>query len=263
MEAQRWVPLALELPPSVEEIERRSVELEAQPAEAVLAWAIETFGNRIALASSFGAEDVVIIDMLSRLVVEPRVFTLDTGRLPQETYDVMDAVRARYGLSLEVHYPDPWALRGLVRTHGFNLFYNSVEERKLCCQVRKVEPLNRALRGLGAWISGLRREQVITRASTRKVEVDHEHGDIVKVNPLTDWTWSQVWDYIKANDVPYNKLHDQGYPSIGCAPCTRAVGPLEDPRAGRWWWEQGAVKECGLHFDPRSLKLIGSSQPRA
>ncbi len=151
----------------------------------------------------------------------------------------------------------------MVRTHGFNLFYNSVEERKLCSPVRKVEPLNRALKGLGAWISGLRREQVITRAASRKVEVDHDQGDSVKVNPLADWTWIQVWDYIKTDDVPCNKLHDQGYPSIDCAPCTRTVGPLEDPRAGRWWWEQRAVKECGLHFDPRSLKLIGSSQPRA
>jgi phosphoadenosine phosphosulfate reductase len=131
-----------------------------------------------------------------------------------------------------------------------NLMYESVENRKLCCEIRKVHPLNRALARLDGWITGLRRDQVSTRAETKKIELDSAHGSIIKLNPIADWTSDMVWDYIKKNDVPYNKLHDAGYPSIGCEPCTRAIQPGEDPRAGRWWWENAASKECGLHFDP-------------
>ncbi|MBI3989631.1 MAG: phosphoadenylyl-sulfate reductase [candidate division NC10 bacterium] len=222
---------------------------EGKPAEEVLRWAVQEFSPGIALASSFGAEDVVLIHMLSQIVPRTcRVFTLDTGRLPQETYDLMEAIRDRYGLSIEVYFPDAASVETMVGEHGPNLFYKSVALRKRCCYVRKVEPLQRALQGLSAWVTGLRREQAITRAFIGKVEFDEEHG-LVKVNPLTDWTWEQVWEYIKAHQIPYNSLHDKGYPSIGCAPCTKAVQPGEDLRAGRWWWEGDPVKkECGLHL---------------
>ncbi len=225
------------------------VALETRSAEWVLRWAAGRFADRIALASSFGAEDCVLIDLWSRFG-RPRVFTLDTGRLPQETYDVMDAIRERYDVRIEVYFPDAAAVEGMVREHGLNLFYRSVELRKLCCRIRKVDPLERALATLDAWITGLRREQEPSRQSIRKVEVDSLHAGKVKVNPLADWTWDDVWSYIRAHQVPYNRLHDRGYPSIGCAPCTRAVAPGEDSRAGRWWWERAAAKECGLHSDP-------------
>jgi phosphoadenosine phosphosulfate reductase len=176
-----------------------------------------------------------------------RLFTLDTGRLNQETYDCMDAIRERYGVQVEVFFPDAEGVEQMVRENGLNLFYNSVELRKLCCGVRKVEPLNRALKDLDAWMTGLRREQAVTRADVRKIELDKDHGNIVKINPLVDWSYDDVWDYIRKNNVPYNRLHKQGYPSIGCAPCTRAVKTGEDLRAGRWWWENPDSKECGLH----------------
>ena len=234
---------------SPQEATRLGDEFESKTPTDVLSWAVETFHPRIALSSSFGAEDVVIIDMLSKVNSGARIFTLDTGRLHQETYDVMDAVRDRYGAKLEVQFPDRAAVEKMVDERGLNLFYESVENRKLCCGVRKVEPLNRALSGLDAWITGLRRDQVQTRATTKKVELDAQHDNIVKVNPIADWTSEMVWSYIRENKVPYNPLHDRGFPSIGCAPCTRAVKAGEDPRAGRWWWETEGVKECGLHYD--------------
>jgi phosphoadenosine phosphosulfate reductase len=216
--------------------------------EGVLEWALDKFSPNVALACSFQAEESVLIDMMSRICgTDFRIFTLDTGRLNQETYDCMDAVRERYGVSIEVYFPDALKVQNMVRTRGLNLFYNSIEERKLCCAVRKVEPLNRALKGLAAWMTGLRREQAVTRAEVRKVELDADHGNIVKVNPLVDWSHDDVWNYIHAHGVPFNRLHKQGYPSIGCAPCTRAVQPGEDSRAGRWWWENPETKECGLH----------------
>ncbi|MFQ5519958.1 MAG: phosphoadenylyl-sulfate reductase [Candidatus Methylomirabilia bacterium] len=231
-----------------ETIRTRSEELESKTAQETLSWALAEFHPRIALAASFGAEDVVIIDMLMELDPKVRVFTLDTGRLPAETYGLVEAIRERYGLAAEVYFPQAETVEAMVREHGVNLFYKSMENRKLCCGVRKVEPLGRALAGLDAWITGLRREQGVTRTLVRKVEVDPDSGRIVKVNPLADWTWDQVWAYIRARNVPYNALHDRGYPSIGCAPCTRAVKPGEDLRAGRWWWERNtAAKECGLH----------------
>ncbi|MCS6767325.1 MAG: phosphoadenylyl-sulfate reductase [Candidatus Nitrosocaldus sp.] len=235
-------------------------EFEGKSAEELLRWALDRFHPRIALASSFGAEDVVLIDMLARIRKDARIFTLDTGRLNQETYDVMDAIRDRYGVSIEVYFPDAREVEEMVRAHGLNLFYHSVELRKLCCEVRKVRPLNRALSNLDAWITGLRREQADTRAGIAKVEVDAQHNGIVKVNPLADWTWDMVWEYIRRNNVPYNRLHDKGYPSIGCEPCTRAIMPGEPFRAGRWWWEQDAYKECGLHVNP--LKRDSSSSQR-
>ncbi|MBI4247554.1 MAG: phosphoadenylyl-sulfate reductase [Candidatus Rokubacteria bacterium] len=226
-------------------------DLESQSAEDILAGALERFHPRIALAASFGAEDMVLIDLLARLDPRARVFTLDTGRLPAETYELIDAVRARYGFAVEIYVPRTEAVEAMVREHGVNLFYASVENRKRCCEVRKVEPLGRALAGLEAWITGLRRDQAVTRVAVDKVEVDRSHGGILKLNPLADWTWDDVWQYLRAHDVPYNALHDRGYPSIGCAPCTRAVEPGEDLRAGRWWWETPETKECGLHVAKR------------
>ena len=241
--------------PTSMHIEKLADEFESKNAQEVLKWAFETFGTNIALASSFGAEDVAIIDMMAKFDKNrARVFTLDTGRLNQETYDVMDAIRIRYGMPIEVYFPDQKEVEDMVRARGMNLMYESVENRKLCCEIRKVHPLNRALSSLDGWITGLRRDQVLTRAMTKKIEVDSDHGGRVKVNPLADWTSDMVWDYIHKNNVPYNKLHDMGFPSIGCEPCTRAIMPGEDPRAGRWWWEDAAQKECGLHFDPSKKK---------
>ena len=222
--------------------------LESLSAPELLQWAVGAFQKKIALACSFQAEESVLIDMLHRLHGPNfRLFTLDTGRLNQETYDCMDALRHRYGIEVEVFFPDATAVENMVREQGLNLFYKSIEARKLCCGIRKIEPLNRALKNLDAWMTGLRREQAATRTEVRKVETDHSHGGIAKINPLVDWSQKQVWDYIREYKVPYNALHDQGYPSIGCAPCTRAVKPWEDIRAGRWWWENPATKECGLH----------------
>jgi phosphoadenosine phosphosulfate reductase len=215
----------------------------------IVTWALERFSPRLALACSFQAEESVLIDLIHGMRgADFRLFTLDTGRLNQETYDCMDAIRERYGVQIEVFFPEAMSIEKMVREQGLNLFYKSVELRKLCCGVRKVEPLNRALKDLDAWMTGLRREQAVTRADVRKVEVDKDHGNIVKINPLVDWSYDDVWNYIWKNNVPYNRLHKQGYPSIGCAPCTRAVKTGEDLRAGRWWWENPDTKECGLHL---------------
>jgi len=233
----------------------KSEELERLSTEQLLQWGFATFQPRLALASSFQAEESVLIDIMHRLRGSNfRVFTLDTGRLNQETYDCMDALKERYGIQIEVFFPDAHRVENMVQEHGLNLFYKSVEMRKTCCGIRKVEPLNRALKELDAWMTGLRREQAVTRTQVRKVELDRDHGNIVKINPLADWTQRQVWDYISGHDVPYNKLHDQGFPSIGCAPCTRAIKPWEDIRAGRWWWENPEAKECGLHVSNETLK---------
>lgn len=229
------------------EIESTAKSFEDKDAEEVLSWSLERFHPKIALASSFSAEDVVIIDVLCRLVKEPRIFTLDTGRLPQETYNLIDAIRERYGIKVEVYFPKTEYVEKMTREHGVNLFYKSVDYRVLCCEVRKVEPLKRALSGLEAWITGLRREQAPSRAHVPKIEVDEAHGGILKINPLADWTKKQVWDYILNHELPYNKLYDHGYTSIGCAPCTRPIKSGEDDRAGRWWWEEQTIRECGLH----------------
>ena len=222
-------------------------ELEAKSAQEVLAWALERFHPRIGFASSFGAEDVVVIDMLAGIRKDARIFTLDTGRLNEETYDVMERIRRRYGIQIESYFPDREKVEGIERAKGLYSFRESIADRKECCAVRKIEPLNRALSGLDAWITGLRRDQAVTRGTTTKLEVDEGHPGLFKLNPLADWSNEQVWDYIRKNDVPYNRLHDQGFPSIGCSPCTRAVKPGEDIRAGRWWWELPEQKECGLH----------------
>jgi phosphoadenosine phosphosulfate reductase len=229
---------------------KSSKDFEDLTTAEIVTWALARFSPRVGLACSFQAEESVLIDLMHRVRgADFRLFTLDTGRLNQETYDCMDAIRERYGVQIEVFFPEATGVEKMVRENGLNLFYNSVELRKLCCGIRKVEPLNRALKNLDAWMTGLRREQAVTRVDVRKVELDKDHGDIVKVNPLVDWSYDDVWEYIRKNNLPYNRLHKQGYPSIGCAPCTRAVKPGEDPRAGRWWWENPNTKECGLHVN--------------
>ena len=227
-------------------------------AEQVIRWAVETFGSRVALCSSFQADGMVVLDIASRLDLDLRVITIDTGRLPPETHELIDDVRQRYGIEVETHFPDQTELSDLVTRFGTNPFYRSVSLRLTCCDVRKTRPMEAALHELDAWITGLRRGQSATRQSIDKIEIDDAHGGIVKLNPLADWDETAVWDYIKANDVPYSRLYDMGYTSIGCAPCTRAVSPGEDSRAGRWWWETGVPKECGIHMSPgwaRSIKM--------
>ena len=213
-----------------------------------------------ALASSFGVEDMVLTDLIARHALPIAIFTFDTGRLPGETYAFIDRVRERYALQVEVHCPDARALEGYVRDHGVNAFYRSVELRLRCCAIRKAEPLARALAGRGAWISGQRRAQSVTRRDLAVEEFDPVHT-LPKFNPLADWTDDEVWGYVRANAVATNPLHARGYPSIGCAPCTRAVEPGEDARAGRWWWEHPEHKECGLHRAPlKSMPRIASDR---
>ena len=229
-----------------EELGKLNDRFRGKPPEEIIRWASETFGSGIKLASSFGAEDVVVIDMVAKVAPKIKVFTLDTGRLHDETYEVMERIRERYGIEIETAFPEREAVQRLVQAKGFYSFRESVDNRRECCGIRKVEPLRRGLAGLKAWMTGLRRDQAVTRSDTGAVEWDEGNG-LMKVNPLVEWTNDQVWEYIRAHNVPYNRLHDQGFPSIGCAPCTRAVKPGEDIRAGRWWWELPDSKECGLH----------------
>lgn len=217
--------------------------------QEVLKWAWDNLQTKVAMASSFGAEDVAVIDMMMKTSPKFRIFTLDTGRLNQETYDVMDEVRKKYNVNIEVMFPDSHEVEEMVRVNGMNLFYQSMGNRKLCCGIRKVHPLKKMLGTLDGWITGLRADQTEVRSSAQMIEMDPQHNGILKINPIINWTWDQTWDYIKKNNVPYNKLHDKGYPSIGCEPCTRAIKPGEPLRAGRWWWESDAQKECGLHAD--------------
>ncbi len=233
------------------DIEQANTEFAKASAVAFLQWALKTFSPKIKLASSFGAEDVALIDLVHRIDPTVRIFTLDTGRLNEETYEVMDRVRARYGVTVESYFPDAARVEALERAKGFYSFRESLENRQECCAIRKVEPLRRALGGLDAWITGLRRSQAVTRTALAKIERDEAHEGLYKLNPLADWSEPDVWTYIKKNDVPYNRLHDRGYRSIGCAPCTRAIGPDDDVRAGRWWWESPDHKECGLHDRPK------------
>lgn len=236
-----------------------AAELEGADPESILALALEEWPGRVALVTSFQAEGLVLLDMAWRIDPAVRVITLDTGRLPQETYEVIDRARRRYGVEVEIFFPDACAVEALVRKGGPNLFYHSARSRLDCCHVRKVEPLKRALTGLEAWITGLRRSQGAARAAVCEVEIDREHGDIVKLNPLAGWSREQVDAYALEHDVPRHPLYAQGYASIGCAPCTRPVAPGEDPRAGRWWWEDGGDKECGLHVlrGPGAARVAG------
>ncbi|WP_426088521.1 phosphoadenylyl-sulfate reductase [Janthinobacterium sp. PSPC1-1] len=208
-------------------------------------------------ASSLAAEDMVLTDMILKAKLPIGIFSLETGRLHQETLAVLDKVKARYDHDITLYRPQPEAVAAYVEQNGLNAFYNSVEMRRECCRIRKVEPLGRALAGNMAWITGQRRAQSTTRAELHVQEDDAAHA-MTKFNPLADWSEQDVWDYLRANDVPYNALHDQGYPSIGCEPCTRAVQPGEDVRAGRWWWENPDSKECGLHMVDGKLIRIKS-----
>ncbi len=202
--------------------------------------------KNVALSSSLGAEDQVLTDMIFKIDKNSKVFTLDTGRLHSETYKVMDETNLKYGVKLEVFFPKFEDVEKLYLTQGVNGHFESIDNRKNCCNIRKIEPLKRALKGVDIWITGLRASQSVTRIKLPIIEWD-ENFKVIKLNPLINWSEDDVWKYIKANKVPYNKLHDQGYPSIGCEPCTRAIKPGEDIRAGRWWWEDPEHKECGLH----------------
>lgn len=211
----------------------------------VLQQAVRDFAP-VCFANSMGAEDMVLTDIIAKHRLDISMFSLDTGRLPQETYDLMQGVRKHYALPLQVYFPNSALVEEYVAQNGINGFYDSVESRKGCCFVRKVEPLRRALAGKRAWITGMRRDQAMTRGMLEISSFDMDNG-LQKFNPLLDWSNKDVWTYIRQFDVPYNKLHDQFYPSLGCAPCTRSVTPGENIRAGRWWWENPEHKECGLH----------------
>ena len=207
------------------------------------------------LASSLAAEDMVLTDLILRNKLPIGIFTLETGRLHAETLGLVARIKETYGYDVALFRPEPQAVEEYVKQHGLNAFYDSVDLRKECCRIRKVEPLKRALAGNKAWITGQRRSQSTTRANLEVQEHDEAHG-LAKFNPLTDWSEEDVWHYIRSNGVPYNPLHDKGYPSIGCEPCTRAIQPGEDVRAGRWWWENADAKECGLHIVDGKLVRI-------
>ena len=222
---------------------------ETGTAEEIIRWALDRFHPRIAIAASL--QDSVLIHMAARIRSDVRVFSLDTGRLPEETYACGEEIRRRLGVKIEWYFPRSDLVEKLEREKGLFSFRNSLEDRKECCYIRKVEPLQRALSGLDAWITGLRREDSPTRKSLEKIERDEAHGGIWKINPLADWSAADIRAYLEKHHLPYNRLLDQGYPSIGCQPCTRPVAPGDDPRAGRWWWERPEQKECGLHIGNR------------
>lgn len=224
----------------------KSSNFESMTPQDLLNWSTKNY-DRVGLASSFGLEDMVLIDMVANLKKKITIFTLDTGRLHEETYKTMQRVRDKYGMPVKVYFPRHEDVEQLTNQKGFYSFKESLENRKECCYIRKVEPLQRALSGLDAWITGLRRDQSITRTEILKVADDTDHPPLVKISPLADWSMEQVMDYIEKNKVPTNPLNKQNYPSIGCAPCTRPILPGEDIRAGRWWWENPEHKECGLH----------------
>lgn len=223
--------------------------LEGASAEEVLRWAADTFPGKIALATSLGVEDQALLAMIAKARLGIEAFTLDTGRLLPETYELLARTTRRYSVPVHVYFPETADVEEMVRLHGIDLFRDSVAARKRCCEVRKVRPLRRAQAGLEAWVCGLRAGQAITRESVDAVEWDEAAG-LVKINPLAAWSEDDVRAYVRENDVPYNALHDAGFPSIGCAPCTRAIEPGEDVRAGRWWWESAEHRECGLHAHP-------------
>lgn len=220
-------------------------QLKGKTAQEVVAYFLDNY-KEVALSSSLAAEDQALSDVILKHDKSARIFTLDTGRLHPETYDVMDATNLKYNIKIDVYFPNEQNVQELYKTQGVNGHYESIDKRKHCCFVRKIEPLKRALNGLDIWFTGLRASQSVTRTEMPLVEYDAGF-DVIKVNPLINWSEDDVWNYIKENRVPYNKLHDQGFPSIGCAPCTRAVKDGEDIRAGRWWWENPEHKECGLH----------------
>jgi phosphoadenosine phosphosulfate reductase len=221
-------------------------ELSGASPQQVLAFFLEKFKGKIALSTSLGIEDQVLTQMVAEIDRSTRIFTLDTGRLFPEAYDLMDRTSKKYKINMEVFFPNAHEIEEMVAQKGINLFYDSIENRKLCCRLRKLVPLARAMQGLDVWITGLRREQSVTREDMQVVEWD-ENNNMLKINPLIDWTEQQAWDYVSEHKIPVNPLHKKGFASIGCQPCTRAIEPGEDVRAGRWWWENPETKECGLH----------------
>jgi phosphoadenosine phosphosulfate reductase len=227
----------------IQELNKR---FEGSTPQDILEYFINEYKDKIVQSSSMGAEDQVITDMITRIDNKTRIFTLDTGRLFPETYNFIEETNKHYNISIVVYFPDWQKVENMVKEKGINLFYRSVENRKLCCHLRKIEPASRALKGYDVWISGIRKDQTISRFDTKAVESDHTNN-MIKINPLFKWTEKQVWEYIKKNNVPYNELHNKGFSSIGCQPCTRAIKPGDDFRAGRWWWEEPEHKECGLH----------------
>jgi phosphoadenosine phosphosulfate reductase len=229
-----------------QQVNRLNKQFEGLEAAAILQECANIFGDKIAFASSLGYEDQVITHLIAANKPAIKIFTLDTGRLFPETYELISKVNARYKLQVQVYFPDNNAVEEMVNEKGINLFYDSIDNRKLCCNIRKTQPLQRALSNLDAWITGLRRAQSITRNEMQVVEWD-KLNNIIKINPLLDWSEEDVKHFIRDHKVPYNVLHDKSFPSIGCQPCTRAIQPGEDIRAGRWWWELPEQKECGLH----------------
>jgi len=222
--------------------------MESWSAEEILTWGIKNYHPRLALSASFGApEGMVLLDMMHRISPQSRVFVLDTGRLHPATHDLIDRVRDRYDKKVEVVFPQARAVETMVREKGMNLFYESIENRQLCCRIRKVEPMRRYLADKDAYVTGLRRDQNLNRRDTPKIELDVANGGLVKINPIADWTRDRVMEYMGEHRVPSNRLHAEGYPSVGCESCTRAIAEGEDERAGRWWWENDDTKECGLH----------------
>lgn len=228
------------------QIEAWNKQLQGKTPQEVIIFFLNLFKDKIALSTSMGLEDQVLTHMVSEINRKAKIFTLDTGRLFPETYDLIDRTAKKYKITIEVFFPDAAGVEQMVAEKGINLFYDSIENRKLCCHLRKIKPLMRATKNLNAWITGLRHEQAVTRKDLKPVEWDKVNG-LVKINPLIDWTEQQVWDYVDRYNVPVNPLHKKGFASIGCQPCTRAIEPGEDIRAGRWWWENPETKECGLH----------------
>ena len=229
-----------------DQIEALNQKYSQATAEELLSGFLAEFKGKIAFSSSLGIEDQVLTHMVCDIDKTTKIFTLDTGRLFPETYDLIHRTNQKYGIKMSVYFPEAGQVEEMVNTKGINLFFESVEYRKLCCNIRKIQPLKRAFEGLEVWICGLRSEQSVTRQNMQKIEWD-EANEIIKLNPLIDWTEEETKAYIKTNGIPYNPLHDKGYPSIGCQPCTRAIFAGEDIRAGRWWWENPDTKECGLH----------------
>ena len=229
-----------------DQIEALNAKYNQATAEELLEGFLTEYIYKIALSSSLGIEDQILTNMVCAIDKTTKIFTLDTGRLFPETYDLIHRTNSKYGIKMNIYFPDATHVEEMVGKKGINLFFESVESRKLCCNIRKIEPLKRAFKGLDVWICGLRREQSVTRHDMQRIEWDEANG-LIKLNPLIDWTEAEVIEYVKTHGVPYNPLHDKGFPSIGCQPCTRAIFPGEDIRAGRWWWENPDTKECGLH----------------
>ncbi|NTW31698.1 MAG: phosphoadenylyl-sulfate reductase [Bacteroidetes bacterium] len=233
-----------------EEIKKLNNEFAKQSPDVVLRYFIKNYKNKICLSSSLGVEDQVLTQMIVSIDKSVNIFTLDTGRLFPETYNLIDKTNKKYNINIKIFFPDKERVEEMVNTKGINLFYENLENRKLCCYIRKIEPLKRAFSNHEVWICGLRSEQSVTRIANKMIEWD-EQNNLIKINPLINWTESEMWNYIRKYDIPYNELHDKGFPSIGCQPCTRAVESGKEIRSGRWWWEKPENKECGLHNRPK------------